>query len=158
MASEKLENWPCVGSHVQLSVQYGIEIRIWSLSQDNSHSWVRISHGTNKYVVDSNYNNTDILSDLPEEQASQLIVKDFGARSKEKAKQRRELVDLPSIIRMSERKWIEIEPGESSLSAYKISKKVINLLRHCQTIQRSSSILENQVLSSESSFTNTSLV
>ena len=34
--------------------KHGIEIRIWSLSQDNSHSWVRISHGTNKYVVDSN--------------------------------------------------------------------------------------------------------
>ena len=28
--------------------KYGVEIRIWSLSQDNSHSWVRISHGTNK--------------------------------------------------------------------------------------------------------------
>ena len=32
--------------------KHGIEIRIWSLSQDNSHSWVRISHGENKYVVD----------------------------------------------------------------------------------------------------------
>ena len=32
--------------------KYGLEIRIWSLSQDNSHSWVRISHGSNKYVVD----------------------------------------------------------------------------------------------------------
>ena len=31
---------------------YGMEIRIWSLSQDNSHSWVRISHGANNYVVD----------------------------------------------------------------------------------------------------------
>ena len=38
--------------------KHRIEIRIWSLSQDNSHSWVRISHGSNKYVVDSNYNNT----------------------------------------------------------------------------------------------------
>ena len=28
--------------------KHGIEIRIWSLSQDNSHSWVRISYGTNK--------------------------------------------------------------------------------------------------------------
>ena len=26
--------------------KHGIEIRIWSLSQDNSHSWVRISYGT----------------------------------------------------------------------------------------------------------------
>ena len=37
---------------------------------------------------------------------------------------------------MNERKWIDIEPAESSLSAYEVSKKVVNLLRHCQTIQR----------------------
>ena len=71
--------------------KYGVEIRIWSLSRDNSHSWDRISHGANKYVVDSNYNNTEVPADLPEEQASQLIVMDFAARSKAKAKpQKRE--------------------------------------------------------------------
>ena len=37
---------------------------------------------------------------------------------------------------MNERKWIDIEPEESSLSAYEVSKKVINLIRHCQTVQR----------------------
>ena len=37
---------------------------------------------------------------------------------------------------MSERKWIDIKPGESSLSAYEISKKINNLLRHSQTVQR----------------------
>ena len=119
--------------------KYGIEIIIWSLSQDNSHSWVRISHGANIYVVDSNYNNTEVPADLPEEQASQSIVKVFAARSKAKAKpqpQRREPFDVPSIIPMNERKWIDIEPAESSLSAYEVSKKVVNLLRHCQTIQR----------------------
>ena len=26
--------------------KHGIEIRIWSVAQDNSHSWVRISHGS----------------------------------------------------------------------------------------------------------------
>ena len=31
----------------------GVEIRIWSLSEDNSHYWVRISHGSNKFVIDS---------------------------------------------------------------------------------------------------------
>ena len=66
--------------------KHGDEIGIWSLSQDNSHSWVRISHGSNKYVVDSNYNNTEVPADLPEEQASQSIVKVFEARSKAKAK------------------------------------------------------------------------
>ena len=114
--------------------KHGIEIRIWSLSEDNSQSWVRISHGSNKFVIDSNHNNTEVPADLPEEQASQLIGKDFAARSKAKAKpQRREPVDLPSIIPMNEWKWIDIEPGDSSLSAYEISKKVINLLRHSQT-------------------------
>ena len=33
--------------------KYGIEIRMRSVNQDNSHSWVRISNGTVKYVVDS---------------------------------------------------------------------------------------------------------
>ena len=33
--------------------KYGIEIRIWSVNQDNSQSWVRISYGTVKYVIDS---------------------------------------------------------------------------------------------------------
>ena len=37
---------------------------------------------------------------------------------------------------MNERKWIDIEPGNSSLSASEISKKVINLLRHSQIVQR----------------------
>ena len=47
-------------------------------------------------------------------------MKDFVARSKAKAKpQRREPVDLPSIIPMNERKWIDIEPGESSTTLSK---------------------------------------
>ena len=88
--------------------------------------------------MDSNNNDTEVLADQPEEQALQLKVKDFACRSKAKAKpQRREPVDCsPSIIPMNERKWIDIEPGDSSLSAYEISKKVINLLRHSQTVQR----------------------
>ena len=47
--------------------KHGIEIRIWSLSEDNSQSWVRISHGSNKFVIDSNHNNTEVPADLPEE-------------------------------------------------------------------------------------------
>ena len=60
-----------------LSGKHGIEIRIWSLRKDNSHSWVRISHGSNKFVIDSNNNNSEVPADLPEEQASQSIVKVF---------------------------------------------------------------------------------
>ena len=43
--------------------KHGDEIRIWSVGQDNSQSWVRISHGANKYVIDSNQYNTEILAD-----------------------------------------------------------------------------------------------
>ena len=114
--------------------KHGVEIRIWSLSEDNTQSWVRISHGSNKFVIDSNNNDTEIPEDLPEEQALQLNVKDFACRSKAKAKpQRREPVDYsPSIIPMNARNWIDIEPGNHSLSAYEVSKKVIHLLRHSQ--------------------------
>ena len=60
---------------------------------------------------------TESPADLPEEQASQLKVKDFAAKSKAKAKpQKRETVELPSTIPMNDRKWIDIEPGNSSLS------------------------------------------
>ena len=37
---------------------------------------------------------------------------------------------------MNERKWIDIEPGNSSFSAYEISKKVIHLHRHSEIVQR----------------------
>ena len=88
-------------------------------------------------MSDPNCNNTEVPADLPEEQASQPIVKVFAARSKAKAEpQKREPVDTPSIIPMHERKWIDIEPSEPTLAAYEVSKKVISLLRHSQTIQR----------------------
>ena len=66
--------------------KHGIEVRIWSLRKDNSQSSIRISHGSNKFVIESNYNNTEVLADLLDEQTSQPIVKVFAARSKAKAK------------------------------------------------------------------------
>ena len=117
--------------------KHGIEIRIWSVGQDNSQSWVRISHGTNKYVIDSNHNSTEIPADPHEDQTSQTSVKVIAARSKAKEKpQKRELVDTPSIISMHDKKWIDIEPSAPTLTAYEVSKKVISLLRHNQTVQR----------------------
>ena len=84
--------------------KYGVEIRIWSLSEDNSHSGVRIAQGANKCVVDSNHNNTEVPADLPEEQASQSSVRVVAARSKAKAKpQKRDPVDVPRINPMNER-------------------------------------------------------
>ena len=117
--------------------KYGIEIRIWSVNQDNSQSWVRISYGTIKYVVDSIQDNTEIPADPQEGRVPQTIIKVVAARSKAKAKpQPRELVGTTATIPIHERRWIDIEPSEQNLASYDLSKKVINLLRHDQTLQR----------------------
>ena len=64
--------------------KYGIEIRIESVNKDSSHSWVRISHGTVKYVIDSIEDNTEIPADPQEEQISQTSTSVVAARSKAK--------------------------------------------------------------------------
>ena len=118
--------------------KHGVEIRIMSLSRDNTDSWVRISHGSNKFVMDLNNNDTEIPEDQLEEQALQLDAKDFVSQAKAKAKpQRREPAGSSSrIIPMDRRNWIDIEPGNHSLSAYKVSMEVILLLRHSQQVHR----------------------
>ena len=58
-----------------------------------------------------------------------------GQRQKQNHKQR-EPVDTTTTIPMHERRWIDIEPSEQTLAAYDLSKEVISLLRHNQTVQR----------------------
>ena len=117
--------------------KYEIEIRIESVSKDSSHSWVRISFGTVKYVIDSIEDNTEIPADPQEERVPQTSIKVVAARSKAKAKpQPRVLVGTTATIPIHERRLIDIEPSEQNLASYDLSKKVINLLRHNQTLQR----------------------
>ena len=74
--------------------KYGVEIRISSVNRDNTHSWVRNSHGSNKFVMNLNNNEQEIPEDQLEEYALPLNAKDFACRSKAKAKpQRREPAD-----------------------------------------------------------------
>ena len=103
-----------------------------SFSRDNTHSWVRISHESNKFVMNLNNNETEIPEDQLEEYALKLNAKDFACRSKAKAKpQRREPAgSSPRIVPIERRNWIDIEPGKYSLSEYEVSKKVTFLLRH----------------------------
>ena len=95
--------------------KYGVEIRIWSLNSDNTHSWVRIFHGSNKFVINLNNNEQEIPEVQLEEYASKLDAKDFACRSKAKAKP---------------------QPGKFSFSDYEVSKKVTYLLRHSQQVHR----------------------
>ena len=57
--------------------KHGVEIRIMSLSRDNTHSWVRISHGSNKFVMGLNNNDTEIPEDQLEEFTSKFGCEGF---------------------------------------------------------------------------------
>ena len=117
--------------------KYGIEIRIESVNQDNSHSWVRISYGTVKYVTDSIEDNTENPADPQEEESPQTSTNVVAARSKTKAKpQPRELAGTTTTMTIHQRRWLDIESSEQDLDSYDLSKKVINLLRHNQTLHR----------------------
>ena len=78
-----------------LQGRYGVEIRIESINKDNSHSWVRISHGLNELVSELSNNKEN---DNNEHETSEMQFKDFAlktnvfafvSRSKARAKPRR---------------------------------------------------------------------
>ena len=74
--------------------KYGVEIRMKSVFKDNSHSWVRISHGLNKLVTDlsdeEDADNEQETSEMQfEESALKTNVLAFASQSKAKAKPRR---------------------------------------------------------------------
>ena len=89
--------------------------------------------------MDSNNNDTEVPEDLFEEQASQSSVRVDAARSKAKAKthKRRETVECTEhSFRWMKESGLMLNQQNSSFSAYEILKKVINFLRHSQTVQR----------------------
>ena len=114
-----------------LQGKHGVEIRVMSLSRDDSHSWVRISRGSNKFVMDSNNNEQEIPEVQHEEYASKLDAKDFACRSKAKAKpQRREPAgSSPRTVLIVKRIWTDVEPRKYWFSDFEVSKKLIHLLR-----------------------------
>ena len=119
-----------------LQGKYGVEIRIESVNKDNSHSWVRISHGLNKLVKDlSNKENGDNEQETSEMQFGDYALKTsvlaFSSRSKAKARPRRRTSACSSTITLPvcERSWPDIEPGTYSNIAFPVSKQQSTLLR-----------------------------
>ena len=77
-----------------------MEIRNESINKDNSHSWVRISHGLNKLVTD-------------------LIDKEYDDNEQETSETKTEVFALT-----------DIEPQDHSPIAYPVSKELSTSLRH----------------------------
>ena len=100
-----------------------MEIRIDSMNKDNSHSWVRISHGLNKLVtdlIDKEYDDNE-----QETPTTKTEVCAFASRSKAKAQPRRPSTTCTSsrTVLILERMWIDIEPGAQFDQAYPVVKK-----------------------------------
>ena len=109
------------------------------MNRDNTHSWFRNSHGSNKFVMNLNNNEAEIPEDQLQEYALKTECKRlFACRSKAKTKpQRREPAgSSPRIVPIGRRNWTDVEPGEYSFSDYEVSKKVTFLLRHPQHVYR----------------------
>ena len=117
-----------------------MEIRLESVNKDNSHLWVRISHGLNELVTDlSNHKeDEDNKQETSEMQFEEFALKTnelaFARRSNAKAKPQRLISASPSTKTgpISERSWTDIGPRDYSPIAYPVSKQLSTLLRHGQ--------------------------
>ena len=58
--------------------KHGVEIRIESVNNDNSHSWVRISHSLNKLVTDLSNNKED---DNNVQETSEMQFEDYSLKT-----------------------------------------------------------------------------
>ena len=103
--------------------KHGVEIRSESVTKDDSHSWVRISHGLNKLVTDSSNKEDD--DNEQETSTTKTEVFSFASRSKAKAKPRRSSTSCSTsrTVHICERKWIDIEPGAQFDQAHPVAKK-----------------------------------
>ena len=116
--------------------KFGVEVRIESMKEDNSHSWVRISYGTIRYVNNYIKYNTQSLASPQEEEAVPANSEVIAARLKAKAKPQPRESSGTTTIPLGERIWIDVVPSKQDLDSYNLSKKVINLLRHNQKVHR----------------------
>ena len=110
-----------------LQGKYGVEIRIMSTNEDNSQSWVRISHGSNKFVTNLNNNEQEISEVQLEEYALKLKASDFCMPNKGQSKttQTRTCRFFHKNNTYWRKKWTDVEPGEYSIFDYAVSKKLI---------------------------------
>ena len=135
--------------------KFGVEVRIHSVNEDNSHSWVRISYGTIRYVNNYIKYNTRSLADTQEEEYVPASSEVVAARSKAKAKPEPRDSTGTTTIPLSERVWIDIlraqfveESDQFSLTQPEITSRA----------RWSSSILQNQISFKRLFSSNTKLV
>ena len=108
--------------------RYEVEIMINSLFGGGTRSWVRIVKGINKYVT---------------EMSEETHIKDIGESTEKPVAKARPKQTPSSMLSSStipvpchERTWIDVEPGRFDKSCLEVSKLMIRLLRHDDTVHR----------------------
>ena len=125
------------GSHDDLSA-----LQVWSRSSNSIRErrqfsvLVRISFGTIRYVNNYVKYNTHNLASSYEEKAEPASSEVIAARSKAKAKPQPRESSGTTTISFNERIWIDIVPSRQDHDSYKLSKRVINILRHNRDVNR----------------------
>ena len=106
-----------IGPMLEFATEYGVEIRIWSLNRDNTHSSVRISHGSSLWWIWTTMRQK-FQKFNSKNMRSNWMRKVLHADQKTTAKpQRREPVGSSSrIVPMDRRNWTDVEPRKHSLS------------------------------------------
>ena len=107
--------------------RYSVEIMIESLFRDRTVSWVRIVNGINKYVTETS--KEILVANVENRGAGKPLAK---AKPRPKPTLTLTLVSIPH----RERKWTDVDPGKYSQGCFEVSKFMIRLLRHCDTVHR----------------------
>ena len=108
-----------------------MEIRIESVNKDNSHSWVRISHGLNKLVtdlIDEKYDDNQQETSETKTETFALKTDVFAFCKQIKGKSKAQKTYLCLLIYKHctfffERTWIDMKPGTQIDQAYPVAKK-----------------------------------
>ena len=107
--------------------RYGVETMIESLFRDWTVSWVRIVNGINKYVTETS--EEILVASVENRGTGKLVVK---AEPRPKPIVPLSLVSIP----YRERKWTDVDPAKFSQVYFEVSKFMIRLLRHDDTLRR----------------------
>ena len=128
MDSRKHENRPVLDVKACLHQErHGIEILIESLFRDGTASWVGIVNGITKYATETS---ETISIEYVDHRATVKLV----AKAKPRPKLGATL--SPISIPLRERKWMDINTERFRQDFFAVSKGMIRLLRHDQSIPR----------------------
>ena len=131
---ERMDSWKhedrpspgCEGLLLSRTLRCGYHDRIF-ISRQNTVSWVRIVNGINKYVTETS--ETFSLESVEHRVAGKPV-------AKAKPQPKPTLTLTPVSIPFRERKWVDVDPGQYSQGCFEVSKSMIRLLRHDDTVHR----------------------